>query len=94
VFCCWFAVNLIRVVSYVEIVKVACLIGGTYVEEKDNEQFSGTGLCKCPYCACCFCNDTDLKRHLDIYGTSKLEHAEEFRRIHGRLEHGSFSGPE
>lgn len=54
----------------------------------------GDNLLKCPNCQCCFCSAEDLKRHIARYGSSKNEHAEEFRKVHERLEHGSFSGPE
>ncbi len=54
----------------------------------------GDNLLKCPHCQCCFCSQEDLKRHIARYGSSKNEHAEEFRKVHERLEHGSLSGPE
>ena len=52
------------------------------------------GFSKCPYCACCFCNEADLKKHIDTFGASPAAHQQEFQRVHGRLEHGSFNGPE
>jgi hypothetical protein len=63
------------------------------MEDKSNQDI-GNGLCRCPYCPCCFCNEVDLKRHMDVYGASRSAHAEEFRKVHGRLEHGSLGGPE
>ncbi len=62
--------------------------------EDDIQLYRSNGLYKCPFCPCCFCSEADLKRHVTIYGSSRLEHSEEFRKVHGRLEHGSFSGPE
>ena len=64
------------------------------MEEKTNPEGNINNLCKCPHCACCFCTEADLKRHMESYGTTKTEHAAEFQRVHGRLEHGSFGGPE
>ncbi len=64
------------------------------MEQKENQQSNVIDLHRCPCCPCCFCNETDLKRHMEVYGTSRFEHAEEFRRVHGRLEHGSIGGPE
>ncbi|MCJ7793468.1 hypothetical protein MUP42_00895 [Candidatus Bathyarchaeota archaeon] len=64
------------------------------MEAKNNQEGNVNNLHKCPFCPCCFCNEADLKKHLSSYGTSKDEHFEEFRKAHGRLEHGSFGGPE
>lgn len=69
-------------------------VGAVHMEEKTSPEEISNSLNKCPYCACCFCTDADLKRHIDIYGTLKTEHASKFQKEHGRLEHGSFNGPE
>jgi uncharacterized C2H2 Zn-finger protein len=52
--------------------------------EKTEENFW-----KCPYCSCVFCTKTDLDRHLAAFGNGEEEHVEAYRRIHGRMEHGS-----
>jgi uncharacterized C2H2 Zn-finger protein len=62
--------------------------------EKPAEEININNLHRCPHCACCFCTQTDLKRHMDAYGETKAEHTAEFLRVHGRLEHGSLGGPE
>lgn len=64
------------------------------MEKKGNQQIDSADLYKCPHCPCCFCNETDLKHHMNIYGISRQEHAKEFRRTHGIIEYGSTSGPE
>ncbi|MCW4009432.1 MAG: hypothetical protein NWF05_02275 [Candidatus Bathyarchaeota archaeon] len=64
------------------------------MEKKDSREVNENNLCQCPYCACCFCTEADLKRHMDTYGATKAEHNAQFRRVHGRLEHGSFGGSE
>ena len=69
-------------------------MAGNLMEDENLSESNVNNLSKCPYCPCCFCNEEDLKRHLESYGNSKAEHFEEFRRVHGRLEHGSFNGPE
>jgi hypothetical protein len=64
------------------------------MEEKNSHEDNLNNLCKCPFCPCCFCSEADLQRHMESYGTSKSEHAETFRKVHGRLEHGSLGGSE
>lgn len=64
------------------------------MEEKRREEGNMNTLCRCPHCACCFCTEADLEKHVKTYGNSKGEHSAEFQRTHGRLEHGSFNGPE
>ncbi len=64
------------------------------MEEKTSKEVNVNNLCKCPHCPCCFCGEADLKRHMEHYGDSKGAHFAEFQRVHGRLEHGSMSGPE
>jgi hypothetical protein len=51
-------------------------------------------FCKCPFCPCCFLTREDLERHMAAFGNNREEHSEDYRRIHGRVEHGSGSGPE
>jgi hypothetical protein len=58
------------------------------MEENGTQESNSNSLCKCPHCACCFCNEEDLKRHIEVYGNIQTKHSEEFRRTHGRLEHG------
>ncbi|MFB3889412.1 MAG: hypothetical protein ACE14S_07965 [Candidatus Bathyarchaeia archaeon] len=58
-------------------------------EEPKPSEGNVNNLCRCPFCGCCFCNAADLQRHMETYGASRGEHAEAFRRIHGRLEHGA-----
>jgi hypothetical protein len=60
-------------------------------ETQEPEQIDGN-LHMCPFCACCFCNEIDLKQHIENFGNIKSEHMEAFRKAHGRLEHGSYSG--
>ena len=62
--------------------------------EDEKKLYKDNGLSKCTHCPCCFCNDNDLKRHIDEYGHSKIEHAEEFRRVHNRIEHSTGSNLE
>ncbi|HTY75118.1 MAG TPA: hypothetical protein VMD05_06090 [Candidatus Nanoarchaeia archaeon] len=64
------------------------------MDEKISQEASANTLCKCPHCTCCFCNEEDLKKHLEAFGTSPTGHQQEFQKVHGRLEHGSFGGPE
>ena len=59
---------------------------GVAVEE---HRESEANLCKCPFCSCVFCTKADLERHLAAFGNRLEEHAEAYRRIHGRMEHGS-----
>jgi histone acetyltransferase (RNA polymerase elongator complex component) len=67
------------------------------MEEKNNgvsQEFPIGNLNKCPHCACCFCNEADLKKHIETFGETQAMHQQEFQRVHGRLEHGSSGGPE
>ena len=59
---------------------------GVAVEK--HEEFEAD-LCKCPFCSCVFCTKADLERHLAAFGNSMEEHGEAYRRVHGRMEHGS-----
>jgi len=43
---------------------------------------------KCPFCPCIFLCEHDLQRHLSCMGENREEHAENYRRTHGRIEHG------
>jgi hypothetical protein len=67
---------------------------GMDMDEEPDSVTNVNNLYKCPHCNCCFCSDVDLQKHIKSYGNSKAEHIEEFRKVHGRLEHGSFNGPE
>jgi hypothetical protein len=64
------------------------------MENQPNSETNQNVLHKCPHCMCRFCTEADLKTHLKAYGASQAEHASEFQRAHGRLEHGSSNGPE
>lgn len=63
------------------------------MEDKTSPE-DNNDLYKCPHCACCFCSEADLQRHIDAYGDSKAEHIGEFKKVHGRLEHGSYNEQE
>ncbi|MCW4005870.1 MAG: hypothetical protein NWF04_04645 [Candidatus Bathyarchaeota archaeon] len=56
----------------------------------DERKEAVVDICRCPHCACCFCSEADLKRHLDALGESKAKHVDAFRGVHRRLEHGAF----
>jgi hypothetical protein len=43
---------------------------------------------KCPHCACIFLNQADLEKHMSVFGSSKEQHESNYRRTHGRMEHG------
>jgi uncharacterized C2H2 Zn-finger protein len=43
---------------------------------------------KCPYCACIFFTQADLDAHMARFGNSKGQHDYEYKKTHGRLEHG------
>jgi hypothetical protein len=43
---------------------------------------------KCPHCACIFLNKVDLQKHIDCFGTMKESHEFNYRKTHGRVEHG------
>jgi hypothetical protein len=49
---------------------------------------------KCPFCPCIFLTQADLQKHLGCMGDRKEEHLDCYRRTHGRIEHGSYSGAE
>jgi hypothetical protein len=51
-------------------------------------------FCRCPFCPCCFFTKSDMDKHISAFGSSKEEHFENYRRAHGRIEHGSANGPE
>ena len=54
-------------------------------EQNSNQHY------KCPHCACVFLTKADLQKHLSCFGDAKEEHADSYRRTHGRVEHG-YSG--
>ena len=43
---------------------------------------------KCPHCACIFFTQADLQTHMTRFGTSKAQHDYDYKKTHGRLEHG------
>ena len=43
---------------------------------------------KCPHCACIFLTKADLQKHINCFGNVKEEHESNYRKTHGRLEHG------
>ena len=43
---------------------------------------------KCPHCACMFLTEADLQKHMKCFGDSKEQHEFNFRKTHGRIEHG------
>jgi uncharacterized C2H2 Zn-finger protein len=52
------------------------------------EQNQNKHYLKCPYCACIFFSQLDLNRHIAAYGAAKEIHDQNFKKTHGRLEHG------
>lgn len=52
------------------------------------QQTGNNRYLKCPYCACIFFSQADLQKHLVAMGQNKLQHDENYKKIHGRLEHG------
>jgi hypothetical protein len=62
--------------------------------EKGEKDKINADFCTCPYCPCCFFTKSDLERHMAVFGNSKEEHFENYRRTHARIEHGSANGPE
>ena len=53
------------------------------MEQKNNNQHL-----KCPHCACIFFTQADLQTHMARFGASKGEHEYQYKKTHGRLEHG------
>ncbi len=43
---------------------------------------------KCPHCAAIFFTQADLQIHLTRFGTNKAQHEYDYKKTHGRLEHG------
>ncbi len=52
------------------------------------QQANGNKHIKCPHCACIFFTQADLQTHLNHFSNQKAEHDYQYRKIHGRLEHG------
>ncbi len=52
-------------------------------QQKNNNHYL-----KCPYCACLFFTQADLQKHMTTFGNIKEMHADNYRKTHGRLEHG------
>jgi Zn-finger nucleic acid-binding protein len=53
------------------------------IEEKNDNQ-----CYKCPHCSCIFLNKADLEKHMKCFGEAKAEHASNYQKTHGRIEHG------
>jgi len=43
---------------------------------------------KCPYCACLFFSEVDLQKHMAAFGKWKEQHDYQYKKTHGRMEHG------
>jgi hypothetical protein len=43
---------------------------------------------KCPHCACIFFTQADLDAHLKRFGNNPAMHVDEYKKVHGRIEHG------
>ncbi|MCL5876203.1 MAG: hypothetical protein M1540_00105 [Candidatus Bathyarchaeota archaeon] len=52
------------------------------------EQKNQNHYFKCPHCACLFFSQADLKKHTDTFGTNKEQHDYQYKKTHGRMEHG------
>ena len=55
---------------------------------EENEKVEAS-FCRYPFCPCAFFTKADLEKHLATFGNAKEQHAEAYRRTHGRVEHGS-----
>jgi uncharacterized C2H2 Zn-finger protein len=53
-----------------------------------SEPKNQTNLYKCPSCPCIFFTKADLTKHIDNFGTNKEQHDYQYKKTHGRLEHG------
>ena len=53
------------------------------------QETNNNRLYKCPHCTCIFLTQADLQKHLNHFGTIKENHEYEYKKTHGRLEHGS-----
>jgi uncharacterized C2H2 Zn-finger protein len=51
-------------------------------EHNDNHTY------KCPHCAYIFLTQADLQKHISCFGDAKSEHEYQYRKVHGRIEHG------
>ncbi|XHH09749.1 MAG: hypothetical protein ACFCUE_03740 [Candidatus Bathyarchaeia archaeon] len=43
---------------------------------------------KCPHCACIFFTQADLEVHLKRFGDNPVQHVDDYKRTHARIEHG------
>jgi hypothetical protein len=43
---------------------------------------------KCPYCPSLFLNQADLQTHIKRFGNNPAQHLDEYKKTHGRIEHG------
>jgi len=59
---------------------------GKVVEEK---RVVDLRFYKCPFCSWIFCSRADLDKHMATFWNAEEQHAEAYRRTHGRAEYGS-----
>jgi uncharacterized C2H2 Zn-finger protein len=52
------------------------------------EQKNQNHYYKCPHCACLFFSQADLQKHTASFGASKEQHEFQYKKTHGRMEHG------
>lgn len=52
------------------------------------EQKNQNHTYKCPHCACLFFTEADLKKHTATFGANKEQHDYQYKKTHGRMEHG------
>jgi len=60
---------------------------GIITEESETKE-ADVDFYRCPFCACCFMSIKDLETHMAAFGSNKEVHSENFRRAHGKIEHG------
>jgi hypothetical protein len=66
---------------------------GIITEEREAKE-ANADFRRCPFCPCCFFTIQDLERHMAAFGKNREEHSEDYRRTHGRVEHGWANGSE
>jgi uncharacterized C2H2 Zn-finger protein len=52
------------------------------------QETNSNKLYKCPHCACIFLTQADLQKHLLVFSDNKGQHEYNYKKTHGRLEHG------
>ncbi len=52
------------------------------------QETNSNKLYKCPHCACIFLTHADLQKHLLAFSDNKGQHEYNYKKTHGRLEHG------